>query len=418
MKIFVVSQHDGQTVELQVNSNNTIAQIKTQLAQKHFLPENMIEIVVFGELLFDTELTLEMVGVKEGDMISMQLKDMSAPLPKQEDWEAKVLIQRAQKNSNYLEKLTEEDLLLTEALLTENVDQIKQILRRKKENAKTFGNFLNQSRPQNGNNNQLPNSQFNQQNQYLQNGTLTNPTSFQIPKNPQGFGQPVQLSNQNTAQNNLNFNPYMSFDLNSQKKIEEGIRMQRLSQLQQNAYENFPELFVSTQMLYINGKVNNVSSKVFIDTGAQVTVVSKSFAEKASLMKDVDHRVSQVIKGVGSQNSLGKIWMLELFIQNRCFLLSAIVLEKFDNDILLGLDMMKRHRCVIDLAQNEIKFGLEQVTSKFLTDYEVSQFKEKQENELVEEVQKKTGLNTEDALKLLAQNDYDLQKVIETFKKK
>lgn len=52
-------------------------------------------------------------------------------------------------------------------------------------------------------------------------------------------------------------------------------------------------------MLYIHGKINHVDAVIFVDTGAQTTVISKKFAEKANLMKFVDKRYATMYKGVG-----------------------------------------------------------------------------------------------------------------------
>ena len=52
-------------------------------------------------------------------------------------------------------------------------------------------------------------------------------------------------------------------------------------------------------MLYINGKVNHVDAFIFVDTGAQTTIISWKFAEKANLMKFVDTWYSTIVLGVG-----------------------------------------------------------------------------------------------------------------------
>lgn len=52
-------------------------------------------------------------------------------------------------------------------------------------------------------------------------------------------------------------------------------------------------------MLFIKGKINHVESNIFVDTGAQTTIISKEFAEKANLLKNVDTRHSTTVLGVG-----------------------------------------------------------------------------------------------------------------------
>ena len=40
---------------------------------------------------------------------------------------------------------------------------------------------------------------------------------------------------------------------------------------------------VPVKMLYIDGKVNNTPVTIFVDSGAQTTVMSESFAKRANL---------------------------------------------------------------------------------------------------------------------------------------
>ena len=138
------------------------------------------------------------------------------------------------------------------------------------------------------------------------------------------------------------------------------------------AYENYPELFVPTKMLYIHGEINNRPIEIFVDTGAQTTIISKRLVEKCGLMKDLDHRLTGMVVGVGTQRSLGKIWKMFIKIKGRFFVLSATVLQNFDHDLLLGLDMMKRHHCVIDLFKMCLIFGRENVQAEFINDHNLS----------------------------------------------
>ena len=58
-------------------------------------------------------------------------------------------------------------------------------------------------------------------------------------------------------------------------------------------------MFVPTDMLYIEGKINHVDAFIFVDTGAQTTIISQEFAERANLMKFVDTRHKMMMVGVG-----------------------------------------------------------------------------------------------------------------------
>lgn len=205
------------------------------------------------------------------------------------------------------------------------------------------------------------------------------------------------------------------FDPESQKKIEAMIREKRLNELQNQTYEHHPELFVSTEMLYINATVNNTAVQVFVDTGAQTTVISKSFAVRANLMKNVDARFKGLIKGVGEQTSLGKIWNFSLKINGKLFPVSAVVLETFSHDVLLGLDAMKRHKIMINLGEMTIGFPSEGIVQPFLKDHEIIKIPLDQFSVKIQKIMETLGIDDKKATDLLKKYKYDEMMVINNY---
>lgn len=53
---------------------------------------------------------------------------------------------------------------------------------------------------------------------------------------------------------------------------------------------------------------------------------------------------------------------------------SFSILEQQPMDMLLGLDMLKRHQCVIDLQKNALVFGSADIETKFLPESELPGF--------------------------------------------
>ncbi|GAB0493299.1 hypothetical protein MMPV_004579 [Pyropia vietnamensis] len=159
------------------------------------------------------------------------------------------------------------------------------------------------------------------------------------------------------------------------------------------AFEHVPESFTPVVMLYVRAAVAGVPVTAFVDSGAQATILSRSTAKRCGVERLLDTRFAGVARGVGTAKILGKVHLALLTLggdgaaslgadagagsssgdgaaaptpaspsndptaeplPSAVLDASFTVMEDSSFDMLLGLDMLKKHRMVIDLDRNAL----------------------------------------------------------------
>ena len=148
----------------------------------------------------------------------------------------------------------------------------------------------------------------------------------------------------------LNANP---LDPRYQQKIAEDIRHTNVQDNMESAIEHIPEMFGQVIMLYIKCTVNGCPVLAFVDSGAQSTIMSQECAERCNIMRLVDQRWAGTAVGVGTQEIVGRVHLCQIQIEGVFLPSSFSILKKQPMDMLLGLDMLKRHQVSLVVVQLE-----------------------------------------------------------------
>lgn len=134
------------------------------------------------------------------------------------------------------------------------------------------------------------------------------------------------------------------FDPENQSRIAQTIEQKNIEENMQAAMEYTPESFSNVVMLYLPIKVNGVTVKALVDSGAASTIMSDTCAERCGVMRLVDRRFAGMAVGVGKQKIIGKVHLGTIQIGGDFLTSSFQVLQDQSEDMLLGLDMLRRHQ--------------------------------------------------------------------------
>lgn len=119
-----------------------------------------------------------------------------------------------------------------------------------------------------------------------------------------------------------------------------------------------PSIFTGDRgMLHVACEIGEHEIDMLVDTGAQMSVISEQLAAQLGLLSNLDRRHQGTANGVGQVKILGKVWNVLVKLGHVEFSLNFSVLSTQQPIILLGLDLMREFKCLVDMERNCLVFG-------------------------------------------------------------
>ena len=104
---------------------------------------------------------------------------------------------------------------------------------------------------------------------------------------------------------------------------------------------------------------SDICVELLVDTGASMSVMSWTLAQQLGLADQLDRRQQGMAHGVGQARILGQIRQVAVRLgHNVEFPMDFCILDLPDNKLLLlGLDQMRKYKCIVDLEDEVLLFG-------------------------------------------------------------
>ncbi|KAL3791083.1 hypothetical protein HJC23_012068 [Cyclotella cryptica] len=126
---------------------------------------------------------------------------------------------------------------------------------------------------------------------------------------------------------------------------------------QPSSHFNHPP--VASHMCLIPCTIQNITVEMLVDTGAQSSVLSMPLVKQLGLFNCLDRRTVGVAAGVGRARICGRISNIVCAFGagHVEFLMDFIVLDVSDPLVIIGLDQLRKYKCLVDMEREMLIFG-------------------------------------------------------------
>lgn len=116
---------------------------------------------------------------------------------------------------------------------------------------------------------------------------------------------------------------------------------------------------IPTHMCLIPCTIGNITVEMLVDTGAQSSVLSMPYVRQLGLINRLDRRTIGFAAGVGRARICGRITnVVCVFGEGHVeFLMDFIVLDVSDPLVIIGLDQLRKYKCLVDMEREKLVFG-------------------------------------------------------------
>ena len=104
--------------------------------------------------------------------------------------------------------------------------------------------------------------------------------------------------------------------------------------------------------------LGGVAVEMCVDSGAQTSIISEPLARQLGLLARLDSSQQGIAAGVGRARILGRLRNVAICIGDGVeFGIDFGVLQISEPLLLLGLDQLRRFKCIIDFEHDKLVFG-------------------------------------------------------------